>query len=329
MSKVTIGITTYGPHPRAQNLARTIFATAGNDISYNVAIADDSRGGGFNINDRRAFCKENNISLLEGDTISGIPASWNRLIAFAKESESSIVVIFSDGVRLQMPGWLPRIVYYLENNEMVGTVGIPTVDIEDFNYNPLASRWYGQPARVGCAVGCSFAFKTDVSDLIHNADGTVGFWEDLVSFHEEIDFGFSLAEKGYLSVMLPWPPSRYRGGMAFGAHEELTWRSPSPYLPMVDFLKYSRMSQWHVPSFEERYENGIVDKMSYSRMMAAKKWGVLDEVEAGRRHQKIKGEIEDVLEEPQKFRHPSCVDIWPPREVVYLDKEGKEQKATI
>lgn len=323
MAKITIGITTYGPIPRAQQLVRTILATVDPDISYEIAIADDSLGGKFDNMDRRSFCKRYGITLLEGNTITGIPASWNRLIAFAKRQESKIIIIFSDGIRLLVPGWLSRMVHFLENNEKIGMVGTPTVGEPTFDSSE--SRWDGTPARVGAAVGSSFALKTEVADLVHNPDGTIGFYGDLLSFHEEIDFGFSLAEQGYLSAMLPWPPSYYRGGMAFGTHEELTWRKSSSYLPIDIFIKYARMSKWYVPQYEESYQESNVDKMSYSRIMVCKKWGILEEIEAGRRYQNIKGEMVDILSDPPKFYHPKVVDIWPPRTVRWLDRHGVER----
>ena len=324
MSKVLIGITTYGPIPRAQRLVRTVLDTIDQDIPYSIAIADDSKGGNFDNKDRRDFCKRHGIALLENDIIGGIPAAWNRLVAHGKQQGAEIIVILSDGVRFLEPGWLSRMAYFLENNEQIGTVGTPTVGEPTFNLND--PRWDGKIGRTGCAVGCSFAFKTEVHSLIKNEDGTVGFYEDLISFHEEIDFGFSLATQGYLSAMLPWPPSYYRGGMAFAAHDELIWRTPSPYLPMETFLKYARMDKNYVKQFEEHYANGRADKMSYSRVIFSKKWGVLNEVDAGRRYQNIKGEVVDILSEPQKYVHPTTVDIWPLRRVKYLNRNGKEEE---
>lgn len=324
MSKVLLGITTYGPIPRAQRLVQTILETTTDGVPYSIAIADDSLGGNFDNTDRRKFCRDHQIVLLESDVISGIPASWNRLVRYGKENGAEIIVILSDGVRFLVLGWLSRMVYFLENNEKIGTVGTPTVGEPTFD--PNEPRWNGMPGRVGCAVGCSFAFKTEVHDLVKNEDGTTGFWEDLISFHEEIDFGFSLAEQGYLSAMLPWPPSYYRGGMAFAAHDELIWRTPSPYMPMDTFLKYARMDKNYVKQFEERYEKGEADKMSFSRVQFSKKWGILDEVDAGRRYQEIKGETVDILSSPQKFVHPRVVDIWPPRTVQWLNREGKVER---
>lgn len=327
MNKTLIGLTTYGPIPRAEILVETIFKTVDSHVPHEIAIADDSRGGGFNITNRRQFCKKNKIALLEGETITGIPASWNRLVNHAQERGCDKVVILSDGVRFLVPGWLSRLTYFLDNNEKIGTVGTPTVGTPYFD--GAEKRWEGKPGVVGCAVGCSFAFRTETHGKILNPDNSIGFWEDLVSFHEELQFGFKLAESGYLSYMLPWPPSYYRGGMAFASHNELIWRTASPYLPLEEFLYWVRKSPWYVSQYEEKYGKGEVDKMSYSRVMFAKYWGLIDEVKEGKSIQEIKGEQVSIMDEPQKPVHIRTVDIWPTRTMKWLDKAGKEQQGEI
>ena len=142
--------------------------------------------------------------------------------------------------------------------------------------------------------------------------------------------GFKLAEKGLLSYMLPWPPVSYRGGMAFSTHDELIWRQqPSSYLPMDQFLRYVRQTAWYVPQYEEKYAQGIIDRMSYSRVMMTKYWGLLDEIEAGNRIQEIKGEQVDILNEPQKPIHHRVVDSWPKRMIKWLDRDGTQKEAEI
>lgn len=327
MTKVVLGITTYGPIPRVELLIKSIEKTIDPDISYIIAVADDSAGGGYDMRARKVFYKQKNIALLAGETITGIPASWNRIVTFAKQQNAQIVVILSDGIRFLVPGWLQRMVHFLETNTQVGTVGTPTVGQPSFD--SMLERWDHPVGRVGCAVGCSFAFRTEVAGKVKNVDGTTGFWEDLISFHEELDFGFSLSQQGYLSYMLPYPPSYYRGGLAFAAHDELIWRSPSQYLPLEEFLIYARLSPWHVPQYEENYAQGKVDKMSYSRVMFAKKWKLLEEIQGGNRFQVIAGRDTDILAEPQIPVHHQVVTPWPAREITWLDRNGQEKKSIV
>lgn len=321
-SKVLIGLTTYGPIPRAQHCIETIKATTNIErregLDFQIAIADDTIGGGYDNMDRRMYCKRENVTLLEGNTIGGIPAAWNKLIKFGKEQKCDIITIVSDGIRFMVDGWLKRMVWFLQNNENIGTVGTPTVG-DPKDYYPNQDRWMGVPGRVGASVGCSFSERIDIIEKLVNPDGSIGYWEDLLSFHEEIHAGLTLSGMGYLSYMLPFPPSYYRGGMAFGTHPELIWRRPSPYLPVEDFIKYHRMCELHVKEFEPLYEKGQVDKMSYSRIMACKAWGILNEVDAGRQIQNFKGEEVDIIKDSPKFYHARTVDIHPLRIIKYLD----------
>mgnify|MGYP001577039922 FL=1 len=322
--KVLIGITTFGPIPRAERLVQSILRTK--DAPCEIAIADDSLGGGYNVSERRDFCREKDVHLLENNTISGIPASWNRLMDFGKKQGAEIIVIVSDGVRFLESGWLSRLIYFLENNERVGTVGLPHVSDPSL-YHPEEDRYTASPGRVGAAVGCQFAARIDTLMQIENPDGSRGYWTSLLGFHEEISMGLLLCEKGYLSYMISWPGSWYRGGMAFGQHPELIWRGVDPYLPHEEFVYWAQQSRLFVPQYMEYYNNGSYDKMTYSRIMFCKRFGILDECKAGRRVQEIKGEIVDILDDPPKLVHPKVCDIWEPRKVYWLDKDGKERSS--
>lgn len=323
--KIVIGISTYGPIPRAERLIQSLFSNL--DLQYNpmIVLCDDGTPI-EQIKDRRVFCSKWNITLLENGQNLGIPAVWNRLVNFDKDAD--LLIILSDGVRVIMPGWINRIVHFFENNKDIGTVGLPLLH-GDEGYKDSDEKWWNNPGLVGAAVGSAFAIRPKDALSIENPDGSMGFWEDLISFHEEIHMGFKLAEKGLLSYMLPWPPISYKGGMAFSTHDELVWRKPSNYLPMDIFLKYVRQTRWYVPQYEEKYANGVVDRMSFSRLMLAKYWGLLDEIEAGNRYQEIKGETVDILSEPQKPIHHRTTDLWPPREICWLDRDGAQKEAEI
>lgn len=328
ISKIIIGISTYGPIPRAERLIQSIFSNL--EPPYNPIIVCGDDTAPDQIGDRRKFCGRWNVTLLEGGYIRGIPATWNKLANF--DPAADLLVIFSDGVRVIMPGWISRLVYFFDNNENVGTVGLPLVHRggeKDEGYIDSDDRWWGNVGLVGAAVGCAFAARPKDLLSVKNPDGTEGFWEDLAAFHEEIHMGFKLAEKGLLSYMLPWPPVSYQGGMAFSMHDELVWRKPSDYLPMDVFLKYARQTRWYVPQYEEKYTSGTVDRMSYSRIMLAKYWGLLEEIEAGNRIQEIKGEQVDILNEPQKPVHHRVVDKWPSRAIKWLDRDGASKETDI
>lgn len=338
IENVTIGISTFGPYPRAHYLIDSIRRnmTDKGDLNVNILLCDDGTPAG-QLDDRRRFCQAMDkkmrnemgvgVRLLEHGVNKGIPTVWNSIIAESPEAQA--IVIFSDGVRIMMSGWLNHMISFLDLNEDIGTVGIPHVPDPNL-YNPNEERWDGVVGKVGAATGNSFAFRPEVIKKIKNVDGSVGYWEDLLSFHEEIHGSLILSQMGYLSAMLPAFPSYYRGGLAFAAHPELIWRGDSPYLSGEEFVFWMKQSKWFVPQYMEYYNNNMYDKMGFSRIMFCKYWGILEECKAGRRYQAIKGEENvDILDDPPKFVHPQVVDTIPPRTVKWIDRHGVERSCDV
>ena len=335
INNVTIGISTFGPYPRAHYLIDSIrrnMADKG-DLNVNILLVDDGTPPG-QLDDRRRFCQAMDkkmrnemgvgVRLLEQGTNGGIPKLWNRLLV--ENDGAQLLVIFSDGFRLMMSGWLSRMVHFMEVNEGVGTLGMPHLPDPSL-YVDSDERWTCRAGRVGAAVGSSFCVRPDVMLKVENPDGSRGYFQGLISFHEEIIGGFNLAKLGYLSYMLPFPPGFYRGGMCFQAHPELIWTEVNPdLLPLDEFLFWVRQSAFYVPAYEEHYQRGVVDRMSYSRQIYNKYFGVHDECRAGRRYQTIKGEENvDILDCGPKFSHPVLVDSWPARKITWLNKNGDEE----
>ena len=324
IKKIIIGVSTYGLLPRAEGFIKNFWSNIENpkDIEIVPVCVDDGTPNTKIVREREKFCKDWNFNFIHHEKNLGIPAAWNTLASFDKEA--NLAIISNDDIRFLAPGWLSRFVHFFERNENIGTVGLPLVN--EMGFNDDEERWLGVPGRCGCATGCFFAVRPKDAFSIENPDGSRGWWADLIAFHEELQMGFKLSEQGKLSVMLPWMPVYHQGGATFAASPELTWREPSPYVPMDVFLNYVRSLPWYVPQFEEQYEKGQVDRMAFSRSMFAFYWGILDR----ERMQELPGQgLVDCWAEPQKWVHHKVVDPIPLREVVYLDKEGKEQKATI
>lgn len=330
--KFCIGISTYGPIPRAESLIRSLKQNMDEEYRNSpphIILCDDGTPKNL-LGPRKLFCEREGVNLILHGENRGIPSVWGT-ICKNSPPDTEAILILSDGVRFVMPNFLTTLAYFLDRNKSVGTVGLPLLhrNIDNGMFDPNDSRWDSPAGRVGAAVGCCFAFRPALADRIVNPDGSVGFWHDLRSFHEEIHFGFKLAEIGYPSFMIPWVPVSYMGGMAFGAHPELTWREPSPYLPMAEFLHYARMSRWYVPEYEEKYAENRVDRMTYSRGQFCKYWGIFAEVDAGRRIQVIKDQEVDVLDNPQIFAHRLAVDPLPLQKIFWLDKNLQEQSGII
>ena len=281
-------------------------------------MVDDGTPDKIAARETEAACKRWNFEYVRHEQNRGISAAWNTILQH--KADADICVIFNNDIRFLTPGWLTRLKHFFLNNEQIGTVGLPLVDEPGFyDADP---RWDNPPGRVGAATGCDFAVRPKDALSIVNPDGSRGYWESLISFHEEVHLGFELADRGLLSVMLPWPPTKHAGGQSFQANPELVWRAPCDYVPMDMFLKYVRQSKWYIPQYEEQYAENKVDRMSYSRVMAAKAWGVL-EMHEEKEVWEIKGEQVRVLDEPQKVRHVAVVDKWPLRTVRWLDRQGQ------
>lgn len=328
----TIGISTYGPIPRAESLIRSLKQYLDEEYRNNpphIILCDDGTPKNL-LGPRKLFCEREGVKLILHGENRGIPAVWNTLCKNAPPDTKAILIL-SDGVRFIMPGWLTALAYFLEHNPNIGTVGLPLLhrNIDNGTFDPNDGRWDAPAGRVGCAVGACFAFRLNLPGFIVNPGGTIGFWEDLRSFHEEVTFGFRLAQIGYVSYMIPWPPVSYLGGMAFSAHPELTWCPLSSYLTMGEFLEYARASAWYVPEYEKQYAQGTVDRMMMSRAMFCKYWGNLAAAKQGGRMQVIKGQETDILDMPQVYAHEKTVSPLPPSRIVWLNQHGQECSAWL
>ena len=325
INSVTIAASTYGVIPRISGWIQSVWNNLeGNDyfinnkIQMQVLVVDDGTPNEAATRLRAQYCQKFNVRYLLNEKNLGIPATWNRIF---RESGTDLVVCFNDDIRMLAPGWLSRLIYVFEHNDHIGGVGLPLVNETGFNWND--PRWDVSPSKVGAAIGCSFALMPSVLFQVQNPDESFGFFSRLRSFHEETTAGFKLAELGYDSFMLPWPPCHHMGGATFQANPELVWMEPDPYVPMDEFLKYVRSLPWYIPEYEEYYSKGKVDRMSFSRAMMAKIWGILDMDPM----QEIPGEgMVNIWAEPQRWIHYKVVTPRPKRPFRWLDREGKERE---
>jgi GT2 family glycosyltransferase len=321
ITRITIGITTYGSLPRVNGCLKSLlYGNLSDHHTPTIIVVDDGTQDMHALREREEFCRSNKVTLIKHGENRGIAAGWNTIARHDPNAE--LVVILNDDTRFTSPDWLPILVSFFDKNDKIGTVGLPLV--QDMEYRDTDERWLAEPGIVGAAVGCSFAVRPDVLFQVENPDGINGFWEDTLSFHEEVHAGFRMAQLGYLSYMLPWPPLCHYGGSTFQSSPELTWRTPSSYVSMDEFLQYVRALPFYLSEYEEQYAQGQVDRMSYSRCMFAKYWGILDM----ERHQEIKGENVDIWAEPQKWVHhhvidPMVADGEP--KVTWVNKDGKLQ----
>jgi GT2 family glycosyltransferase len=323
--KITIGVATYGPFPRVDGFFSSLRNNLDPQFDINLVCVDDGTPQADVVRAREEKARKYRFLYVHHELNRGIPAAWNTILKEAIAAQSELAIIFNDDIRLMSPGWLTRMAKFFELNQQIGTVGIPLCNEPSFDDSKSEEMWGKQPGLVGCAVGCVFGVRPDVAMLVENPDGTHGYWEDLVSFHEELELGFRLAEKGFSSYMLPWPPAYHMGGATFGSCPELTWRDVSPYLPAEEFIAYAQSSRWYVPQYLSAYESGKFDRMMYSRAMFCKRWGILA-MDRKWIDPLTKEEV-DIYDEPQRYVHRLVVDQLQGREVQWMDKMGVMQKS--
>lgn len=198
MHKVTVGIATLNGVSRLDLLLASIRASAP-AVDYRVLVIDDGSHE-RNLLVLRELCKAHEVELQEHRQNYGISTTWNHLAA---RYESELVVLLNDDVIVK-PGWLESIVYFLDKNPKVGTVGLhPIRDgkiiVCGGGMLDLNAPEAGIPHRVVAANGYAFGFHRSLWLYVGKFD------ELYQSFYEEVDFSARLWEAGCQSFNIPWP----------------------------------------------------------------------------------------------------------------------------
>lgn len=319
MIDLLIGIPTYNDYQRINYLLDTIVGiTDFGEITYEIVILDDGSKDKAMVAELIEIAEEFNIELIEHEKNEGIPKSWNDL---ARSRDSKYICLFNDDIGVTDPNWARDLIYFFENNKDIGAVGFPLINIDPNTGKPDKDRADENrpeiiPGRCGAPVGCCFGFTRELFNSIG------GFWDELISFHEETDFGFEAAKREHFSYMLPTGLMEHRGSQTFGHNRELSVRkidekilSKQRYIQIVSPLK----EKWpQVLNFYSVKEGGqfyldingeYVGRMEYSRAMFADKWGVIGDYEA-----------------PQIPVHKRLVDPAPKVNIKWLDCESKKRE---
>lgn len=325
--KVVIGVTTYGTIPRVDQFMLSLRNNLDPQFETKLVCVDDGTPSPECLRLRARAAQKLGFQFIEHGHNRGIPAAWNTIVQYAAGENAQVVAIFNDDIRLMSPGWLTRLAVMFERNDNLGMVGLPLCNESSFNDADSEKMWGNKPGLVGAAVGCAFAGQPETFLKVENPDGSLGFWDELLSFHEETCLGMRLAQMGFPSYMLPWPPVYHQGGATFGTNPELVWRNAVSYLPPEEFLTYARASAWYVPQYEPYYAQGKFDRMMYSRAMFCKYWDILDMERKWTDPQN--GEIVDIYDEPQRYVHRQYVDQLQGRTLHFLNKMGEIETVTV
>lgn len=316
--KIAIGAPTYNSVERLQNLLTSIeFYTAYDKSSYKIVILDD---GTPDLNKRKDLAEMTlryDIGFIQHEKNEGIPKSWNDLTDFY---DAELVILLNDDVEICNANWLESFVYLMDNNPRVGSASFPIVHIDPVTGLsrkdlPIPSE-ENLPGKVGGPLGCCFGFRKDLWGKIVNIDGSTGYYVDLVSFYEEISFGFELAKMGYYTVHLATPLFHHLGSLTFGLNPELSVREIGKYISKEDYLNKLRENKDLWIPFEKHEQLALKEnyvlRMDYARMLFAKQWGCTDWISS-----------------PQVEVHKKYVDTLPKLRIKYLDKDLNKKECEI
>jgi len=265
MPRILVGAPTYNTRGRLATLLESFHKVTPPDWKKECVLVglDDGSPTQQAREEAEMACMDNGAEFIQHDTNRGIPAAWNALTRFA---DTEIAVIFNDDIELTDPNWLRAAVHMLENNKDVGVVGWPTTNMDPVTKEVYQRQDEGafEPGACGAPVGCAFAFKRADFDTVG------GFWEELISFYEETDFGFEMWKMGKRNYMLPWPACIHWHSQTFAQNAELN------HVVLEDGTKIGRMDR--------------------SRRMFAEKWGCALDTDSPQNslHEKFLGPTEAV-----------------------------------
>lgn len=341
MLDLLIGIPTYRDFQRIDYLLSGIFdITDFSGIDYGVVILDDGTPDKNILSNLTDVANEYNVELIRHPYNMGIPKSWNDLTT-ARQSKH--IVLFNDDIGIIDKNWAKCFLFFVEQNEKMGMVGFPLIHIDPATGQPHEERNKGgkivekdgcykdavltDPGRCGAAVGCSFGFSREMFDVVG------GFWNELVSFHEESDFGFQGSSEGYYSYMMSYPNVEHRGSQTFANNRELSLRkiddnvlAKEEYLkiitPFIGRKNLDSINRFYsiadAPSLSDyktvKPDPGgdWVGRMEYSRAMFAKKWGVVDK-----------------YPNPLQAVHNRLLDGVEPRKIKWLDDKMEVRETLV
>jgi GT2 family glycosyltransferase len=242
MARILVGAPTYNTEGRLPTLFESYHALTPPAWKKDCLLVglDDGSPNDRARDEAKLACLDNGAEFIQHETNRGIPAAWNSLARFA---ETEFTVIFNDDIEIIDASWLQAAVFFLEQNPIVGVVGWPTI-----NMDPVTKEVYyrqdedaEEPGACGAPVGCAFAFRRADFDAVG------GFWEELISFYEETDFGFEMWKLGRRNYMLPWPAVTHWHSQTFAKNPEL--------------------------NVTELEDGTTIGRMDRSRRMFAEKWG--------------------------------------------------------
>lgn len=222
MLKVTIGIPVFGNTRYVSHLLALVDLIRCNGrVAIEIIVVDD--GSNSEVRERlEAVCKAFHAKLVLHERNKGVPASWNSIV---KHADSDVVFVSNDDVLIESLDLISDLTETLLANETIGIIA-PCEQSIDFLGIP-GSRNFGassEPYSHAWPSGSFFALKKNLWEKVTNPDGSIGFWESLRLYGEEWDFGYSLAQMGYLTCVLRCHNYLHYGGQSTGIARQKLYR---------------------------------------------------------------------------------------------------------
>ena len=240
-ARVLVGIPSYNDREYLSMVLQSIRWYTDLDEPFDIVVCDDGSRAEV-LPDIRDICAKFGVTLIEHDRNLGIPATWNHL-GLALGAKSEIIIWLNDDI-LVVPHWLRCMVYFLDANKDVPTLGtlslqprhvprhvakewfrimLPDLGHTVFRFENLIDGRESQHEALNAHDPLLKGKAMDVRDGEGQGIGKVMcpcgcsfgmrrrefetqyFDEKILSFHEESDKGTQLASIGRASYCLAYP----------------------------------------------------------------------------------------------------------------------------
>ena len=232
---------------------------------------------------------------MHGEVNRGVPAAWNQI---ANRASGKVVLILNDDVRPIGSGWFDDVLSVFDLNSTLGIAywcqkrvnggsGARCGFTSDSSYFVLSQVTH--PLFRSNFCGAFFAFRKSLWEDVRQPDGSIGFWEDLRAYSEEIDFSSECHARGMHILQLPvlW---EHMQSQTFASNPSQRIRpNLSSYLNEADYrhLKSRYRNIFgadDICSYPMRYKTKLLEvvrrsraprgitKLEYSLAMVIKKW---------------------------------------------------------
>lgn len=199
--KVLVGIPTLNGPDRLDRCLKSIKKYT--DLEDVTVLVSDDASAPENLKLNKDVVHTHGVEMLMSEERLGVSRQWNRLVRHVPDAD--IVVLLNDDVEV-VDDWLDVLVFSLSRNPRLGMLSLRCeTGVTSANALPRARVDYNEARLLtggGTLVssgGACFAFRRTDWELVD------GFDERYFCFYEEVDFGVSLAKRGFFSAFASYP----------------------------------------------------------------------------------------------------------------------------